>query len=97
MHVVAFIFLVNCFSCFNDKSVQSNYFFHKPIQNSCHADIIHLKMCVEQTKVKYTHSRTHQETPLNIDLGSNNKRQVYKIGTVWGVLGRRGRVNEEVK
>jgi hypothetical protein len=38
---------------------------------------------------KYTHSGIHQETPLNIDLGINNKRQDCKIGTVGG-----GRVNE---
>jgi hypothetical protein len=39
-------------------------------------------------KVNYTQGK---ETPLNIDLGINNKRQDYKIGTMVGagiVVGR---------
>jgi hypothetical protein len=41
---------------------------------------------VEWTKVKYTHSQhgIHRETPLNIDLNINNKRQDCKTGTVCG-------------
>jgi hypothetical protein len=48
---------------------------------------------VKPSKVKYTHSGLYQETPMNIDLGINNKRQDCKIGTVWGVLVGVGRVN----
>jgi hypothetical protein len=39
---------------------------------------------VEQTKVKYTHSRDTLRKPLNIDLEINNERQACKIGTVCG-------------
>jgi hypothetical protein len=38
--------------------------------------------------------RIHRETPLNIDLNINNERQSCKIGTVRGVLVRRGTVNK---
>jgi hypothetical protein len=37
---------------------------------------------VELTKVKYTHSGVHGETPLNTDLGINNEKQDSKIRTV---------------
>jgi hypothetical protein len=41
----------------------------------------------KRTKVKYTHSGIHWETPLNINLNINNERQDCKVGIVyvcWG-------------
>jgi hypothetical protein len=46
---------------------------------------------VEQTKVKYIHSRDTLRNPLNIDLGINNERQDCKMctgaigGCSWGL------------
>jgi hypothetical protein len=49
---------------------------------------------VEWTEVKYTRSRDTLRNPFEHQLNINNEKQDYKIGTVWGVLVRRGRVNE---
>jgi hypothetical protein len=45
-----------------------------------------------QSKVYSQRAYIEKQTPLNINLDINNKRQDYKIGTVWGILmeGREG-------
>jgi hypothetical protein len=49
---------------------------------------------VELTKVKYTHRGDTSRNSFETDLGINNKRQDYKICTVWEVLVGEERVNE---